>query len=100
MDKYSELQSQAFQYHIERDELEESHKAKVTQLENELRRCKALITELQESSSAMITDVDSTALVCYKNNIKKKGGGKEDKKKEKKKRKTRQGSCGRYPNGN
>jgi chromosome segregation ATPase len=64
MDKYSELQSQAFQYHIERYELEDSYKIKVGQLENELRRCKSLLAEkeslmtvhLQESGS----NIDST----------------------------------------
>lgn len=57
MDKYSELQSQAFQYHIERDEMEETHKVRLTQLESELRRVKselsekeANIAELQERS--------------------------------------------------
>eukprot|EP00026_Physarum_polycephalum_P000407 Phypoly_transcript_00408.p1 GENE.Phypoly_transcript_00408~~Phypoly_transcript_00408.p1 ORF type:complete len:1623 (+),score=348.10 Phypoly_transcript_00408:62-4870(+) len=64
--KYSELQSQAFQYHIDRDELEESHKNKVSQLESELHRCKELISELQESGSAMVTDADSSAMVTLR----------------------------------
>ena len=63
MDKYSELQNQVFQSHIDRDELENSYKVKVGQLEAEVRQCKSLLAEtnslvaqLQESGSA-VTDM-------------------------------------------
>lgn len=54
MDKYSELQSQSFQYHIERDEMEESHKVRVGQLESELRRCKIELTEKEAEKEALL----------------------------------------------
>lgn len=58
MDKYSELQSQAFQYHIERDELEESHKQKVNQLEAECRKWKLEIADKEQQIAELQRSAD------------------------------------------
>lgn len=68
MNKYSDLQDQAFLHVMEKTELEQAHKDRVTQLEGEIKRFKllaeeneALVAKMQDSEPAVADMVGSSA---------------------------------------